>query len=213
MLITTDFLTHSRYGKERVTGMACSYSISANEWHIGYMPLRLAKSASCSVGMIIHVCGGISPSGNGIPETNKHYEYDVSASLWLRKASMRNARSGHVMEVVQNTLYVFGGENLDRNVETVESYDCLSNQWTVIQNATFSGTMSSSFVVDGGIYITGGVTKDQNSTAFSSDGIVRYDINSQSIDEEDDALESWEASHFSAMMVLPQLLYEGQCYF
>lgn len=208
MFVNDGFIFGFNYQKQFISNLAYHYLIPANKWQkIGNIPQPLAKSASCSIGKVVHITGGVSPVQSEslyVPETNKHYSYDIPGSLWLTKPPMRHARSGHVMEAVDSTLYVFGGEDSDADVEVIESFDTSSEQWTEIQTAKFSGIFSSAFVWDG-IYLTGGLIREGG--AYCVNAIHRFDINSGCIAEQENGLQLPGNGHFSAMMVLPKLLY------
>ncbi len=199
MFVNAKYVSDYSFGPEHMSSITYSYSIPTNKWRkLENLPQRLAKLASCSVGTVVHVTGGIQ-------ETNKHYAYDIAASVWLTKPRMRHARSGHVMESVESALYVFGGEKSGNNVQVIESYDVSSEQWTVIKTAKYDGSCCASFVDEDGIYITGGHRK--NITGYHRvDDIYKYDVRSQTIAVQDRSLRYVENHHFSAMMISPELL-------
>ncbi len=157
MFVNQESALRLQYQKDLITSTAHCYSILNNEWlKIDDLPQCLAKSASCSVGRMIHVCGGMTVLEDTKQTTNKHYAYDTAASLWVTKPAMLVGRCGHVLEAVDSVLYVFGGKDeTNTPAISIESFDIVSEQWTVIQDATFGGVFSSG-LVSGDIFITGG---------------------------------------------------------
>ncbi len=209
MFVNAKFVSDLTFHAEHMSSITYSYSIPTNKWRkLENLTQCLAKLASCSVGNVVHVTGGLTPTRNdNLQATDRHYAYDIAASVWLTKPRMRYARCGHVMESVESALYVFGGEESDDNVQVVESYGVSSEQWTVIQTAKFDGSCCASFVAVDGIYITGGHhRKDDSEYYHYVDKIYKYDVGSQTIAEQDMFLRYAENNHFSAMMISPELL-------
>ncbi len=116
---------------------------------------------------------------------------------------MRDGRYLHVMESVDSKLYVFGGmeDGGPRYLESIECYDTVSEQWTVVNNAKLATGLCSSFV-GGNVFITGRLKNDPCTNAM----IVEFDVNSNKIIKTKTGLPSQLGKHFSALMVLPQLL-------
>ncbi len=210
MFVSPDIVQSFYYEKDSLTNIAHRYSISANEWvKIEDMPQRLGKSASCSVKKMVHLCGGTIVGESALKITDRHYAFDTVASLWLTKPAMRNARAGHVMEAVDNSLYVIGGKGRGANyyLECIESYDTESEQWTEIENTSVVGVWNASFVSDG-IFITGGnimLMNEGTPQNARTSRIWKFDTTSKKLIEQPIRLQVADTNHVSAMMVLPKL--------
>ncbi len=210
MFISPEIVQSFHYEKDNLTNTAHRYSILSNEWlKIEDMPQKLGKSASCSFKKMVHVCGGAIVEERTLKITKKHYALDTAASLWLTKPAMRNARAGHVMEPVDHSLYVIGGKGTAANsfVQSIESYDTESEQWTVIENTSPVGAWNASFVSDS-IFITGGsivFMKEGTPQNVRTSRIWRLDTTSKKLIEQPIRLQVPDANHVSAMMVLPKL--------
>ncbi len=149
---------------------------------------------------MIYVCGGLTDSKKN---TNRLYAYDTSALIWMSKPAMSVARCGHILEAIDSALYVFGGKE-DVFVESIECFDTITEQWSVIENTTYAGRFGSAFVCEN-IFIAGGSIK-VGDTSVTSSKIFEYDIKSKMIKEVQKRLQCALVGHFSKVMTLPQLL-------
>jgi N-acetylneuraminic acid mutarotase len=92
--------------------------------------------------------------------------YDPATDTWSTKASMLHGRVWMAVAVVNGILYAMGGESVDtiqgvptwHVVSTVEAYDPATNAWTAKASLPAPITASAAAVVNGIIYVTGGVT-------------------------------------------------------
>ncbi len=191
----------ARVSTENIARSGHVYSISANKWgKIADMPHACFESAASSIGMTLYVSGGVAVAMNNLGVTEKVFAYDISAALWLTKPPMIRHRQGHMMEAIDTKLYVFGGMEAFQFAETVECYDAVTEQWTVVKNANLKICRGCSFV-DGNIFITGG----GNGVGITTK-IMKFDVKSHKISEEKTSFAFPQAGHFSALMILPQLL-------
>jgi N-acetylneuraminic acid mutarotase len=73
---------------------------------------------------------------------------------------MQVARRGHTAHIINNVLYVIGGENEGGEISSVEAYNISSNSWSTKSSLSIQRSLHKSCVHDGKIYVFGGFTED-----------------------------------------------------
>ncbi len=190
---------HSRYIIADVISEMYVYSIPKNTWSISDpLPLKSGYSNSCSYLENVYVTGGHCST-----ETTRNlYIYDTKAKLWLTKKPMNRARCHHVMEVVDDKLYVLGGRSVSIGAPSMpensaEMYDPQSNQWTMLLDNQCIPTGASSFVINQKIYFAGG-------SRFNL--ISQFNIDKRGIILLKAKLPANSTRNACALMTLPKLL-------
>lgn len=119
----------------------------------------------CSLGGKIFVFGGckekMSMTGSVSSAGVKTVEvFDPAIGTWSSSAarSMNVARQKAAYAVVGGALYVLGGTDGQNDYATIERFDTVGGLWTIVDTMPRSLVSASANVVDGEIYITGGVT-------------------------------------------------------
>jgi N-acetylneuraminic acid mutarotase len=88
-------------------------------------------------------------------------EYDPAADTWTRRADMPTARQWLAVAAVDGIIYAIGGSEGrpagDRDLSTVEAYDPSTDMWTKKTDMPSARCTSAIAVVDGIIYVIGGV--------------------------------------------------------
>jgi hypothetical protein len=88
------------------------YDAGTNSWTaIAPLPTALQGHAASAVGNVIYVTGGCTDSlctGGPVSTTQA---YDIASNTWTRTGSVTGPRSGHSSTVLENKLFVAGGEN------------------------------------------------------------------------------------------------------
>ncbi len=182
------------------------YDISQNSWAKSTnLPRGLVYASAAQLQENIYLTGGIYlDDDEGESTLNKVWAYDMKAKVWLTKAPMNQRRFHHVLEAVDNRLFVTGGRMSinadDDNAKSIEMYDLLANQWTILLNNAYDNHACSSFVVSNKIYLVGGEESE-----FHSDVAV-YDINKKKLSKMKEKLPSVSDRNVSAFIILPQLL-------
>lgn len=101
----------------------------------------------------IYVAGGTGPGA-----TQREVEvYDTAANSWTNRTPMPTGRSGVGAGVVNNRLYVFGGEIPALHNE-VESYDPASNTWQQLPPMPTPKHGIWASVIGNTVYLPGGAT-------------------------------------------------------
>lgn len=96
-----------------------------------------------------------------------NYEYDPATDNWTVKTPMPTARHGFGIAVCQDKIYVIGGENgtygYVNYLSTNEVYDPLTDTWETKKPMPTSRHQLEANVVNGRIYLIGGVTDNYRS--------------------------------------------------
>ena len=150
-----------------------SYVIARNEWkRQANCPSKLAYHAACSDENHVYVVGGYisdNSNGNSVQLSKKCYAYSVKANIWLYKACTNYARADATLEAIDGKLFVIGGGDYHLNsivVSSIEMYDILQNQWTIVEKAPgFPYYAASSFVEGTNIFLLGGFSGDSDTSS------------------------------------------------
>ncbi|PVX23056.1 MAG: hypothetical protein CW691_11750 [Candidatus Bathyarchaeum sp.] len=123
-----------------------------------------ASTPLSSVGIVgvngkIYAIGGSGEYDNVIYSNNAVFEYDPVLDTWDAKNVMPIKRSGFVLAVYQNKIYVIGGRDGLNQV-----YDPQTQTWENRTSMPTPRTQMEANVVDGKIYLIGGRTGGQMST-------------------------------------------------
>ena len=144
----------------RITDDTLSYSVQENEWRqLPECPARLVYHASCSDKEILYAAGGYTPNHrqDRAVVTPKLYAYNTRAGIWLALNSMHHGRAEATLAMLDNKLYILGGCTLKGPVHSVEMYDIVQNQWTVVEEGARLPYPAASFVDGKDIMVLGGV--------------------------------------------------------
>lgn len=107
-----------------------AYDPSTNSWASkSPLPTSRHHAASAAVDNKIYVTGGrtvmFSPSEN----VNVNEMYDTEKNKWITVESMPSKRSGIAAAAVNNSVFVFGGEDLTKSYDSNEEYDTQEDKW------------------------------------------------------------------------------------
>ena len=100
-------------------------------------------------------------SGFGLPQmTTRVQAYDPSLNTWTTKASIPTGRLGTASAVINNLMYVIGGDLTGNNAPGTanEVYDPILDAWMVRTPMPQARWMLASGVANGRIYVIGGFT-------------------------------------------------------
>lgn len=139
------------------------YVLQEDKWVIrAPLDTRLSAAAAAVYRGRIYVTGGQSDKGI----LRSTWCYQMGADVWCHRAPLVKNRMDHAMCCYGKKIFAVGG--YDKNiikafdVNTVECYDVITNQWcTVFENAPkISGI--SSCLIGCKLYVVGGFTYDEN---------------------------------------------------
>lgn len=124
-----------------------------NAWWTGTaLPMPLGEVAAGVIGDALFVVG------DGSRETLR---YDFARGDWTVLSAAQRPAPGdhHAAEVVNGKLVLLGGfGNLSEGV--VQMFDPVANRWTLGPKMPFAAGSSASAVINGKIYVVGGIVKD-----------------------------------------------------
>ena len=198
----------SEYGIDgaEIINAVFNYDVPSNSWRQGKdIPSKLVHSASASLQNIMYVTGGYVPYSEDYESdffsTNEVWAYDVSGKIWLSKSHMHNERSRHVLEASNDKLWAIGGMMLTLFTTSVEVFDPLLNQWTVISPDIPALCDASSIVVGHEIYVVGGVHESEDAA-----DVFVYDTNQNKLTTVLEKIGSDCSRNISALMSLGVLV-------
>ncbi len=203
--------------KDPFSSDAYKYIIAKNEWiKMADLPQPVAGGASCSLGKTVYVSGGrdLTDRTTG---TNVLYAFDIETGEWHTNPSMVDKRLDHVMEAVDNKLYVLGGndgyktefwrpkEKLWIHVPSIEIYSIETQQWSSIKDTLKVHGAASTITREGKrIIIIGGFREAR----WSRD--IKISHSKSTLDTEKDSVHSdgtipvKTAHHFCCQLVVQE---------
>ena len=178
------------------------YSLETDSYSkLENLPKPLAFHSAASHGNNVFCAGGLTSSTDAQP-LDKLYAYDVVGKIWLSKASMQQKRLRFSMQVLGAKLVVCGGGG------SVEIYDILSDQWTLMQNAGLEDTIDSmSIVLNGKVYVMGGCKKCSDGIWRPVDKVSCIDVDGGRIDSVTNFPFALNSRH-CALLTVPNHLYK-----
>lgn len=138
------------------------YSPDTDTWSPGAaMPTARDGLGVAVVGGILYAVGGIGSLSTNLDAVEK---YDPRLNSWTSGlAPMPTARRQMAVEAVNGLIYAIGGfggitgSGGGSALATVEAYDPASDSWTTKASLPFARLVMGSGVIDGKIYVVGGL--------------------------------------------------------
>lgn len=142
----TETSNPASYQLERYRSFLTAFT--PGRWDSGpRMPQELGEVASGVINGVLYVVG------QGSKAT---LAYNIAARTWRDDLAVRPFFGNHhAAEVFNGKLYLFGG--LSRGEGKVQIYDPMTNTWSLGADMPFAAGSSSSAVIDGQIYVAGGI--------------------------------------------------------
>ncbi len=103
----------------------------------------------------IYVVGGRT-AGISIINVNVNEMYDTETEKWISIEPMPSKRSGIAVAAINNSLFVFGGEDQTRTFGNNEKYDTENGKWTSLESLPTPRHGLAAVSVDNRIFIIGG---------------------------------------------------------
>ncbi len=169
------------------------------------MPTARIGRAAGVVNGKIYVIGGAQRRGVSIPTVE---EYDPATDTWRQRADMPTRRTFHCACTLDGKIHVFAGRTdgvpgADWNLVAMEVYDPSTDTWTRKANIATPRAGAGAAVVDGKMYVIGGVT-----------GGSLHNAPLSTVEEYDPAADTWtrKADMPTARMFLSTSVVDGKIY-
>ena len=139
------------------------YNSTSNTWSTkANIPTTRVDLTSSVVNNMIYVIGGYNYLSSGYTYYNKNECYNPTSNAWTTKANMPGVRAQLTSSVVNNMIYVIGGNDYSGSdiYNKNECYNPTSNAWTTKANMPTNRIGLASSVVNNKIYVMGGYVYD-----------------------------------------------------
>ena len=116
----------------------------------------------------MYVCGGVVSDGHSRRATNMCYVFDPRFMHWSSISNMNEGRSHFSLVTCKDAIYAIGGctgfnsatNTPTVNTDTIEKYSVEKDEWEIVGDLPFAVRNHASCVLDGKIYICGGLKED-----------------------------------------------------
>jgi len=125
------------------------YDPASNTWSSAApLPIQTNHNAAVTLGGRIYAFGGTS---------NRTFLYNPDMNQWTELASM-NFQHGNTpaVAVIDNKIYVAGGDGPGASEREVEVYNPATNQWTVLAPMNVGRNHTAGAAINGKFYVVGG---------------------------------------------------------
>ena len=144
----------------RILNVNEAYNPLTNSW-VSKAPMITARhhAASTAVEDKIYVIGGRTFGSSPLVNVNVNEMYDIKTGKWTSLGSMPTKRSGIAASTLNNSFFVFGGEDLAKTYNNNEKYDTTNGNWTSSEPMPTSRHGLAAVSVDNKIFVLGGGPK------------------------------------------------------
>jgi Uncharacterized protein conserved in bacteria len=156
-----------------------AYDPETNTWTTrAPMPTARHHLASAVIDGKLFAMGG-RILGDGVPSEdmdalltnfNRNEMYDPETDTWIVKQPMFDKRSGFAATSANGQIYVFGGQGVEKTLDSVEKYNPATNKWTFEPSMPSERMGLEAVTVDNKIYTIGGQIPTDS-------GLVALDLN------------------------------------
>jgi DNA-binding CsgD family transcriptional regulator len=137
-----------------VTGLVEILDTATQHWRTGQnKPTPVANVSAAVISGTVIVPGGYTAAG--VP-TSIVERYDPAADSWSTLAPLPAARFAYAIAAYRNRVYVIGGWDGQRYVDTVFIYDAAANRWTTGAPLPLARGFSAAAALNAAIYVVGG---------------------------------------------------------
>jgi N-acetylneuraminic acid mutarotase len=123
------------------------------------MPTGRNHAASAAVDNKIYVVGGRTVGISARVNVNVNEMYDTQTGKWTELEPMPSNRSGIAAAAINNSLFVFGGEDLIKTYGDIEEYGTQDGKWISQKPMPTSRHGLAAVSVDDRIFVIGGGPK------------------------------------------------------
>ena len=148
------------------------YDTKHHSWHSSPVSLLLPNEHHenfklALFGSMLYAFGGKDKNNE---TTNQMWSRDLSdpSSQWTASANMKQNRTGFCTVVFNDTIYALGGwDNNNDPLRSCERYCSQLNEWSTVADMNSDRYYASAAVINGCIYVAGGVNKEGISKSVS----------------------------------------------
>jgi len=138
----------------QVTGAVEEYLPREDRWVAhAPKPTAVANASAASVGNMIYVPGGYDATGRVLDALEV---YDVATETWIQGLSLPEPRCAYALATIRERVYLFGGWDGRRYVDTVFRYDPVTARWDELGSMPVALGFQAVAVVDDRAYLIGG---------------------------------------------------------
>jgi DNA-binding CsgD family transcriptional regulator len=137
-----------------ISGVVYQFDLKTDTWvELNQKPVPVAESSAAVIGGLIFLPGG--RTDGGVP-TDIMEVYDPRQDQWERRANLPVAVSGHSLATFEGRLYLFGGWDGSRYLDSVYEYELASDSWRELSPMPSARAFAGAAVAGGKIHIIGG---------------------------------------------------------
>jgi len=142
-----------------VIGQVDRYSFETDTWdEVSPKQIPVAEVSSAVIGGLIYVPGGQLVSGE---LTNILEVYDPRQDIWEERAALPIPLSAYALVAFEGRLYIFGGWDGQKFVNTVYAYDPGQDRWEILSAMPTARGFAGVVVAAGKINVMGGYNGNQ----------------------------------------------------
>ncbi|XP_023652196.1 kelch-like protein 15 [Paramormyrops kingsleyae] len=133
-------------------------------WELEGPQVPLRPDCLAVLNNFVFLLGGeeLGPDGE-FHASSKVYRYDPRHNSWLRMADMSVPRSEFAVGVVGRFIYAVAGRTRDETFYSTERYSIAEDRWEFVDPYPVNKYGHEGTVLDGKLYITGGITSSSTS--------------------------------------------------
>lgn len=144
-------------GDGRILNINEAYDPLRDTW-VAKAPMLTGRhhAAATTVDNKIYVTGGRIAGFSPLVNVNVNERYDIETDKWTQIESMPSKRSGIAAATINNSFFVFGGEEFIRTFDNNEKYDTENGKWTSLESMPTSRHGLAAVSVGNRIFVIGG---------------------------------------------------------
>ncbi|XP_077292019.1 kelch-like protein 24 [Arctopsyche grandis] len=124
---------------------------------------------------------------------DKVYSFNLHTKQLTDLAAMNKKRFNATSVIINERIFVIGGDDMKSRVDTIEEYNIIENSWKIVASMIESRYRHASVVYKGKIYVFGGISDDYLSS------VEEYDPNSNQWTKLSPM--KWKRRNFTAVVV------------
>ncbi|KAG9331923.1 hypothetical protein JZ751_016585 [Albula glossodonta] len=133
-------------------------------WELDGPQAPLRPDCLAILNNFVFLLGGEELGADGeFHASSKVYRYDPRHNSWLRMADMSVPRSEFAVGVIGRFIYAVAGRTRDETFYSTERYDIVLDRWEFTDPYPVNKYGHEGTVLDGKLYITGGITSSSTS--------------------------------------------------